>query len=78
MAVFALNTILAEIEVTFFCAGIVAGIGRVEALSTAVASENLALLNDLSLGGDPGLRLVTLELDHLVSIIACQMLLSIE
>ena len=78
MAVFALNTILAEIEVTFFCTGIVAGIGRVEALSTTVASENLALLNDLSLGGDPGLRLVTLELDHLVSIIACQMLLSIE
>ena len=78
MAIFALHTILAKIKVAFFCTGIKTGIGCVESLSTTVASEDLALLNDLTLLGDPNLRLVTLELDHLVSIITRQMLLSIE
>ena len=78
MAIFALHTVFAKIKVAFFCAGIKTGIGCVEALSTTVASEDLTLLNDLTLLGDPNLRLVTLELYHLVSIIARQMLLSIE
>ena len=49
MAIFALYTILAKIKVAFFSTGIKTGISCVEALSTTVASEDLALLNDLTL-----------------------------
>ena len=49
MAIFALYTILAKIKVAFFSTGIKTGISCVEALSTTVASKDLALLYDLTL-----------------------------
>ena len=51
--------------------------GSVEPLPTAVASKDLALLDQLPLRGDPDLGLVLLEFDHRVPLAACQVALAL-
>ena len=77
VATLALDTGLAKIEIALFFAGVVASESSVEPLPAAVASKDLALLNELPLGRDPDLGLVLQESDNRVSLTARQIGLSL-